>query len=173
VFDVPVELENLDLSIGTYFANSTKRRTTPNAAIGVEHLFGKAVVAGGLFTNISAAPNVPETSTTYAPDQISMYGASLAVGMDTKGYRLTLGATGYFGRGDALSFTVDRAAQVTEYNRSKSNVSALVLYVAGAVSVASKGAKQVQEKYMERKAQKQNGDEEEPDAEADADELVQ
>lgn len=56
---------------------------------------------------------------------------------------------------------------------SKSNVSALVLYVAGAVSVASKGAKQVQEKYMERKAQKQNGDEEEPDAEADADELVQ
>lgn len=171
VFDIPSELEDLDARFGTYFSNSTKRRTTPNAAIGVEHLFGRVVVAAGLSTNISAAPRVPEATTEYTPDQISEFAASLAVGLDTKGYRLTLGATGYFGRGDALAFAVDQDAQVDSYVRTKSNVSALVLYVAGAVSVATKGAKQVQENYMERKAQKLNGDEEEDDA--DADELVQ
>ena len=156
----PPELEGVGGVLGIYFPNTNRRRWTPNLAIGAEHMFGKAVVAGGLFTNISAAPNVPETSTEYKPDQISTYGASIAVGVDTKGYRLTVGATGYFGRGDALAFTVDREAQVSSYRRTKSNVTGLVLYVAGAVSVASKGAKDVQEKYKERKVRKheENGD---------------
>lgn len=151
VFDVSGEIESLGLDLGVYFANTTQRRTTPNASIGVEHLFGKAVVAGGLFTNISAAPNLPETSNEFLPEQISMFGASVAVGIDTKGYRLTIGATGYFGRGDAMAFTVNREAEVESYRRTKANRSALVLYVAGAVSVAAKGAKAVQEKYQERK----------------------
>jgi hypothetical protein len=86
--------------------------------------------------------------------------------LDTNGYRLTLGATGYFGRGDALAFTVDRDAQVLGYRRTKANVASVILYIAGAVSVASKGAKQVQERYKEHKANKRNGD---TDADADAD----
>ncbi len=164
VFELPPEVDPLEGRIGVYFANSTERRWTPNAAIGVEHLFGKVVLAGGLFSNISAAPKVPADATEYTPDQISMFGASLAVGLDTKGYRLTLGGTGYFGRGNALRFTVDREANVVDYQRTKSNISAVVLYIAGAVSVASKGAKQVQEKYKARKAAPSNGD-----ADTDAD----
>jgi hypothetical protein len=69
-----------------------------------------------------------------------------------------LGGTGYFGRGDALAFTVDREAQVSSYQRTKSNISAAIVYVAGALSVASKGAKQVQERYKEKKAMKENGE---------------
>jgi hypothetical protein len=102
-------------------------------------------------------------TTEYTPDQVNMFGASFSVGIDTKGYRFTLGATGYFGRGDALSFTLDRDAQVSGYVRTKSNVSALVLYIAGAVSVASKGAKDVQESYKAKKAKKkgaENGEDE-------------
>ena len=158
VFGRPPQLDGVNGGIGAFFANSTERRTTPNGAIGVEHMFGKAVVAGGLFSNLSSAPNVPETTDTYTPDQVNMFGASLSIGVDTKGYRLTLGATGYFGRGDALAVTVDREALVTSYRRTKSNISAIVLYVAGAVSVASKGAKEVQEKYKEHKANKHNGE---------------
>ena len=153
-------------------AISTARRWTPNVSIGTEHMFGKAVVAGGLFTNISSAPNVPETTTEYTPDQVNMFGASVSIGVDTKGYRFTLGATGYFGRGDALSFSLDRDAMVSGYVRTKSNVSALVLYIAGAVSVASKGAKDVQESYKDRKARKQNGEtggEDEKDADDPSD----
>ena len=162
VFLKPAELEGLDLELGAYFANTTERRWTPNVAVGAEHLFGKAVVAGGLFTNISSAPDVPETSTDYRPEQISMFGASAAVGLDTKGYRLTVGAVGYFGRGDALTLTLDSEAKATAYRRTKSNVAALVLYIAGAVSVASKGAQDVQGKYKKRKAKK-NGEGKEPE----------
>lgn len=158
IFDLPDNLDEVVSKLGIYFANSTARRWTPNFAVGAEHLFGKVVIAGGLFTNLSAAPNVPASSDTYTPDQVSMFGASLAIGVDTKGYRLTLGGTGYFGRGDALAFTVDREAQVSSYQRTKSNISAAIVYVAGALSVASKGAKQVQERYKEKKAKKQNGD---------------
>jgi hypothetical protein len=158
IFDLPDNLDEVVSKLGIYFANSTARRWTPNFAVGAEHLFGKVVIAGGLFTNLSAAPNVPASSDTYTPDQVSMFGASLAIGVDTKGYRLTLGGTGYFGRGDALAFTVDREAQVSSYQRTKSNISAAIVYVAGALSVASKGAKQVQERYKEKKAMKENGD---------------
>jgi hypothetical protein len=168
IFDRPAELEGLPGNLGVYYPNSTERRWTPNVAIGAEHMFGKAVVAGGLFTNISAAPDVPETASEFSPDQISMFGASVSVGIDTKGYRLGLGATGYFGRGDALSFTVDRAADVVGYRRTKATISALVLYISGAVSVASKGAKDVQGKIKKKKTKKDNGKEEnasEPESE--------
>ena len=165
IFDRPVELEGLPGPLGIYYANSTERRWTPNVAIGAEHMFGKAVVAGGLFTNLSAAPDVPETATEYSPDQVSMFGASVSVGIDTKGYRLGLGATGYFGKGNALSFTIDRDAQLVGYRRTKATTAALVLYISGAVSVASKGAKDVQSKIKKKKGEKEeeNGEPDEPE----------
>ena len=156
MFDTPPEIANR--SLGAYFSNSTERRWTPNVAIGAEHLFGKAVVAGGLFTNVSAAPDVPAMSDEYSPEQVTMFGASLSVGVDTKGYRLGLGATGYFGRGDALSLIVDREAQVVSYQRTKATISALVLYISGAVSVASKGAKDVQGKIKKKKSKKEEAE---------------
>jgi hypothetical protein len=168
LFDRPDELQDVPGRLGIYFANSTARRWTPNVAVGAEHMFGKAVVAGGLFTNISSAPDVPATTTEYTPDQVNMFGASFSIGIDTKGYRLTLGATGYFGRGDALSFTVDGDGQVASYERTKSNVSALVLYIAGAVSVASKGTKDVRDSYKKRQAKKKNGDPDETEAGTEA-----
>ena len=155
VFDPPPEFQSLNGSVAAYFPNSKRRRWTPNVSIGAEHLFGPVVVLGGLFTNISAAPNVPEDPDQYVPDQISQFGASLAIGVDTRGYRVTLGANGFFGRGDALALSVDRDAQVSGYERTKSNISGVVLYIAGAVTLASKGAKQFQEKYKQRKAEKE------------------
>lgn len=169
IFTPPAEVEALAGALGAYYSNSTERRWTPNAAIGAEHLFGKVVVAGGLLTNISAAPNVPDSPEEYSPPQINVYGATFALGVDAGGYRLTLGANGYYGRGDALSFTVDREAVVTGYQKTKSTVTAIVLYVAGAVSVASKGAQDVQRKYKARKSRK-NG--EDPEAEASEGEEV-
>lgn len=151
----PAEIQGSMLGVASYFANTKRRLVTPNAAVGAEHIFGKVVVAGGLFTNISAAPQVPSTSTEYLPERIHQFGASIAIGLDTKGYRLTLGGTGYFGRGNALAFTVDQQGTVVGYERTKSNLSAIIVYVAGAVQVASRGAKQIQEKYKERKSTNQ------------------
>ena len=169
IFERPEILEDLNGTLGVYFANSTERRWTPNAAVGAEHMFGRAVVAGGLFTNVSAAPDVPATTTEYTPDQVSMFGASVSVGIDAKGYRLTVGANGYFGRGDALALTIDRDAQVTSYHRTKATMSAVVLYIAGAISVASKGAKEVGVKYQKKKSEKENGHPTETEAGAGTD----
>ena len=152
VFDVPPALEGEIEALGTYFANSTERRWTPNVAIGAEHLFGKVVVAGGLFTNISAAPNVPAVATEYTPDQVDVWGASFSVGLDTKGYRLTVGANGYFGRGDALAARLDRDTTLVSYDRTRATISAVVIYIAGAVSVATKGAKDAQQKIKQKKS---------------------
>lgn len=169
VFDRPPALQEVNRSLGTYFANSTERRWTPNAAIGAEHLFGKVAVAGGLFTNISAAPNVPATATEYTPDQVNIWGASFSVGLDTKGYRFTVGANGYFGSGDALAATVNRDTAVVSYKRTRSTISAVVVYIAGAVSVATKGAKEAQGK-IKKKKKGENGSGNEPGpAPADSD----
>jgi long-chain fatty acid transport protein len=168
VFAEPAEIAAIPGELGIYFANSTARRWTPNVAVGAEHLFGKVVIAGGLFTNLSAAPDVPETATEYKPAQINMYGAAFSIGLDTKGYRLTFGATGLFGRGDALSFRLSNDGTVASYNRTKANRGALVLYIAGAVSVATKGAGEVQRKYKQRKERKKNGGEEEGDKGGDS-----
>lgn len=172
VITPPDELQEIDGEVGVYFANSTKRRAVPNAAIGAEHKFGKVTVAGGFFTNISAAPNVPATATEYTPDQVSMYGASFAVGLDTNGYRFTAGATGMFGVGDALGVQIDQEGNAASYSRTKATRSIVLLYIAGAISVASKGAREVQERYQERKGRKEEGDEEgsssgDPDPEID------
>jgi hypothetical protein len=156
VFDRPPALQDTNRSLGTYFANSTERRWTPNVAIGAEHLFGKVAVAGGLFTNISAAPDVPATATTYTPEQVNIWGASFSVGLDTKGYRFTVGANGYFGRGDALAATINRNTAVLGYARARSTISAVVVYIAGAVSVATKGAKEVQGKIKKKKKKEGN-----------------
>ncbi len=168
VFELPPALQGVNPTLGTYFANSTKRRWTPNVAIGAEHIFGKVAVAGGLFTNFSAAPNVPATATEYSPDQVNIWGASFSVGLDAKGYRLTVGANGYFGRGDALAASLNRETVVVSYERTQSTVSAVVVYIAGAISVATKGAKEVQDKYKSKKSQKQsekNADEDENESE--------
>ncbi|NNE20333.1 MAG: hypothetical protein HKN10_17830, partial [Myxococcales bacterium] len=115
------------------------------------HLFGKVAVAGGLFTNISAAPDVPATAAEYSPEQINIWGASFSIGLDTKGYRFTVGANGYFGRGDALAATVDPNTVVVSYDRTRATVSAVVVYIAGAVSVATKGAKDAQDKIKDKR----------------------
>ncbi len=138
------------LGRAVYYGNSTERRWAPNAAVGVEHRFGNTVVAGGIFTNISAAPGVPQTSQVYTPAQINTYGASIYVGLDTNGYNLSFGATGLWGRGDALSVTIDSFGEPLEYERTRASSSALMLFVAGAVSVASKAAKDIKEWHEEK-----------------------
>ncbi|MFA9472855.1 MAG: hypothetical protein ACERNK_19985, partial [Deltaproteobacteria bacterium] len=82
VFDRPDQIADVPGNLGAYYPNSTERRWTPNVAVGSEHMFGKVVVAGGLFTNISSAPDVPATSTEYAFDQVNMFGAAFSIGVD-------------------------------------------------------------------------------------------
>lgn len=169
LFAQPDQLADFDGRLGVYLSPSIARRWTPNLSIGAEHKFGKAVVAGGLFTNFSAAPDVPETSQQYTPDQVNMWGASVSVGIDTKGYRFNVGATGLFGNGDALAAVLDENADVVSYRRTQATRAAVILYVSGAISVAKKGAAEVQEKQKERKRKQEKNGEGDTGADTDAD----
>jgi hypothetical protein len=106
-----------------------------------------------LFTDVSAAPKVPATSTVDVPAQINLWGASVAIGLDTNGYRLTVGANGLFGRGKALSAVVSQQADVLTYQRTGATSGALILYIAGAISIATKTAEKVKEKRKENENQ--------------------
>lgn len=159
VLQQPQQLSDLGIGLGVYLARSTARRWTPNLAIGAEHRFGKVVVAGGFFTNVSSAPDVPETSTVYTPDQVNLWGLAVSVGVDTKGYRLSLGASGLFGKGEALTANFDERLVPGSYTRTEARRSALVLYIAGAVAVATKTAKRVGDKRKEKKDQGKPTDE--------------
>ena len=167
----PQEFIILDRGVGVYFPDSTKRRWTPNFAIGADHRFGPVVIAGGLFTNISAAPDVPSTSDVYFQDQVNMYGAAFSIGVDAKGYRLTMGATTMYGKGKALGVTIDPQTEVVGYAETDASRFIIAMYIAGAVSVAAKGAKDVSEAYKVRKARKrkENG---EGDTDAEDDTLT-
>ncbi|MEM7137398.1 MAG: hypothetical protein AAF500_12500 [Myxococcota bacterium] len=141
--------------LGVFLGPSTGRRAVPNVSVGAEHRFKRVVLAGGLFTNISASPNVPETSTQYAADQVNLYGASVSFGLDTKGFRFTVGSTFMYGVGDALSATINENTEVLGYQRTRARRGILLLYVAGAIAVATKTGKLVTEKYQERQQQKE------------------
>jgi hypothetical protein len=159
----------VDVGLGAYFPPSTARRWVPNFAIGAEHKFGNIVVAGGFLTNFSAAPNVPETSNVYVPDQVNMWGGSVSVGVDMKGYRFTVGATGQYGKGDALAVTFDGETEVVSYRRTDATRSLLALYIAGAVSVASQSAKDVKDKRKRKDKEKNHEEVEDSDTDTGAD----
>ncbi|MGB5813438.1 MAG: hypothetical protein WBG86_23080 [Polyangiales bacterium] len=153
-FDPPTSLTRA----GVFYSPSNGRRAAPNFSVGVEHRFDKLVIAGGLFTNFSAAPNVPETSRQYTPDQVNLWGASFSIGLDTNGYRFTVGATGMYGAGDALGASIDQDGNLLEYERTSARRSIILLYVAGAIAVAAKTSKAVGEKYddwKERRAKEE------------------
>lgn len=144
-------LSPIDGELGVYLPANTGRRWAPNFAVGAEHQFGKTVVSGGLFTNYSAAPKVPATSNEFVPSQVNLWGASVAVGLDTKGYRLSLGANGMFGKGKALAAVVDQNGDILSYQRTEATGGALILYIAGALSIATKTAERVQEKHQSKR----------------------
>jgi len=156
LFPNSAELAPLNGSLGTYLPSTTGRRWTPNFAIGAQHNFGKVVVAGGLFTNFSAAPSVPSTSNQFVPSQVNLWGASISVGLDTQGYRFSFGANGLFGKGEALAAEVDQDASVLSYQRTQATNGALVLYVAGAISIATKTAERLKDR---RSSDKEDTDE--------------
>ncbi|MGB5813168.1 MAG: hypothetical protein WBG86_21720 [Polyangiales bacterium] len=153
LFSDSAALAPINGELGVYLPSNTTRRWTPNFAVGAQHRFGKTVVAGGLFSNVSAAPSVPATSNQFVPAQVNLWGASVSVGLDTKGYRLTVGANGMFGKGKAAAADFDDSANVVSYQRTGETAGALILYIAGAISIATKTAALVKEKRTSKREQ--------------------
>ncbi len=153
VLDQPATLAQANRQLGAYFASSTERRWTPNVSIGIEHQFRAVVIAGGFYTNVSAAPNVPESSSEFTPEQVNLWGLACSVGVDASGYRFTVGASAQFGKGDALAVAIANDGTAIGYERTTASASALLLFIGGAISVATKTAKDLQQRRKEKKGE--------------------
>lgn len=115
-----------------FMSFDTARRTTFDMALGAEWVMRDGVTwRVGAFTNRSAAPRVPDNTSTYRLERVHHYGASFGLGVHVGAYHLTLGLAGSRGRGSALSVDTDPAS-TTIYARTGVEERVLYLFVTGA-----------------------------------------
>ncbi len=143
VIKLPSTVDISEDEIGVFFSNSTERRVAANVSIGGEYDFGKLALLAGLFTNLSSAPKVPASTQSYTMPRIHMFGASAAIGVHARDYRLSTGVTAMWGRGDALAATVNSNADVLSYDRTNAMRRAFLFHISGAVSTVSRAASDV------------------------------
>jgi hypothetical protein len=107
------------------------RVMTANVSIGTEYIMYDALVLrAGLFSDLSAAPNLPRTSTVYRPADVHRVGATLSFGIVSAGYDVSLGAVGKFGHGKAMALAVD--SEDAPYRRTTVQENTLYVFLTGA-----------------------------------------
>ena len=142
-----------DLALETWY-----RVMTANVSMGAEAVIQNTLaLRAGLFTSLSAAPDVPRVSDSYAPPDVNLFGGALSAGYVANGYDLSLGLTGLFGIGDALAYSPDAAASEDAYHRTGVTERMLFVFLSGAKSavgrLASTADKKMQELRREREAE--------------------
>lgn len=137
-------------SVGRFELDRWYRKTSGNVAIGGEVTLWQVVaVRAGLFTSLSAAPELPRQSQQYFAPDIHRFGGAFSVGVTTLGYDLSLGTAGLFGRGDAMALDVTNAAE--PYQRTVVRDATLFVFLTGARNAITKLAKEAQERLIENK----------------------
>lgn len=131
--------------VGRFELDRWYRKTSGNVALGSEFLIKNLVaLRAGFFTSLSAAPDVPRESDTYYYPDINRFGGALSVGVNAAGYDLSLGATGLFGRGDALAYDLTDLGM--PYQRTAVREATLFVFLTGMRNAISRLAKDAQDK---------------------------
>jgi long-subunit fatty acid transport protein len=108
------------------------RLTTANVSIGTEYvIYDALVLRAGIFSDLSAAPNLPRTSSFYRPADVNRVGAALSFGIVSSGYDVSLGAIGKFGYGNAMAFSVGPNGEAS-YARTSQEEHTLYVFLTGA-----------------------------------------
>jgi hypothetical protein len=142
--------ENLDAS-GYWFdpgiIKKIERRPVVNFNIGWEHVIDDTwTIRNGFFTDFSSAPPVKPS---WEPQlwHINRYGATLAGGFKRKGYDISVGVMGAYGRGTASVYDIRIDGNV--WQPAPLEERAIYVFIAGVQSAAVKGAKQLYKKAKE------------------------
>jgi hypothetical protein len=137
-------------SVGRFELDRWHRKTSGNVSIGSELvLWDWVAVRAGLFTSLSAAPEVPRASTQYFAPDIHRFGGAISVGLTRSGYDLSLGAAGMLGRGRAMALDITNDAE--PYQRTTAHEGTLFVFLTGARNAISRLAKEAQERLIEKK----------------------
>jgi len=130
---------------GDYVVQSWRRRPNVNVSIGFEGVVAERVpLRFGVFTDRSAAPDVPEETNVFAHPQVNRYGASFSVGYRSERYDLSVGTAVLHGRGDALRtnpFGPDDPSST--YLCADARERAVYFFLSGARQAASRYAREV------------------------------
>ncbi|MEE2787742.1 MAG: hypothetical protein VX589_10415 [Myxococcota bacterium] len=140
--------------IGEYVASTVQRDWLVNGKFGLEWLtFDSFPIRMGLYTNRSAAQPVPARTTRYVAPKVHIYGAALSVGYTGSDAGISIGVNYEHGQGHDVVENDIRESYTDEPNvRVARTHSKFVVFVAGALSFASKTA---QRYFDERKKKKQ------------------
>ncbi len=134
--------------MGDYLADQYQRVVTFNAALGMEMTIAEVVpLRVGVFTNRSAAPDVPAFSQRYVPDDVHQYGASLSVGLRAGGYDLSLGGAAMLGWGDGLRKLGAGEPEALDWSYARTDItdSTIVFFITGYRQAMSRAARMAYE----------------------------
>ncbi len=137
-------------TVGRFELDRWHRKTSGNVSIGSELMLWEVIaVRAGLFTSLSAAPEVPAASTQYFAPDIHRFGGAISVGLTRSGYDLSLGAAGMFGRGRGMALDLTNDAE--PYQRTAVHEGTLFVFLTGARNAITRLAKEAQEKFIEKR----------------------
>jgi len=136
-----------DFAIQGYYAEMTG-----NVAIGVDTLIEEVVpIRAGLFTNFSAAPPITGPRNYYALANIHGVGATLAVGVRSGAYDVSVGALASISRGDGLRRNPNAGSppQPEQYLPTDVEERTLYFFVTGHRAAVSGLARGVYDEYID------------------------
>jgi long-chain fatty acid transport protein len=123
-----------------FFAPEYYTKLTVNAALGVEGLLARVVPwSVGVFTDRSAAPDVPQASDRYQLEHVDRYGITASVGYRDTGYDVMIGGAYITGSGNALAPDVETAG----YTVSDWSERTIVFFLSGQLSALKRAAQDV------------------------------
>ncbi len=136
-------------SVGALALETWYRRVTGNVSLGGEAVFEHTFAArAGMFTSLSAAPDVPRMSTTNRPADVNLFGGAVSAGYIGNGYDLSLGLAGMFGFGDALAYEPDGPNGATYYRTGVTD-RMLFVFLSGAKSAVGRLAATADKKLQQ------------------------
>jgi hypothetical protein len=142
----------------------TRRMATLDAALGAEWVMRDGVTwRVGAFTNRSAAPRIPDTTSQYRLEQVHHYGASFGLGVHVGAYHLTMGLAGSRGRGSALSVDTNPSSTAI-YARTRVEERVLYVFITGATRSVARLAQSALHRVQNRNGDGRNDDDDHPDA---------
>jgi len=152
---------NTDVLVGgVFFDQDTSRNIVPNVAVAGDFFIGKIVmIEAGFFTDLSAAPSIPENPTRYYTPRTHRLGGTLSVGFNAAGVSLAVGSTVIYGKGDATGVVVSTEDFMGRFIRTEATSRIVYLHVTGATRAAEDIATKTREAIKERQRRKREQEE--------------
>jgi long-subunit fatty acid transport protein len=136
---------NASPQIGALQTDSYYRHWNGNISIGASASLPSAVqLRAGLYTDLSSAPRIPKSSASYYDPDVHRFGATLAAGLQSEGFDISLGMIGLVGIGHAMAFSTNPDSDQM-YLRTRATDRMFLLFINGVKSAISTLAKRADE----------------------------